>query len=228
MLPELSNPIHPSTVNYAISRNSWENNQSLYNANRRQAVDVNCLCLTLRNQGHHLPRELLHRLSLCSNAIGPGKTEDEIVDAQVLVLAYIGGNLLRTAIHHPARRARGPFKSYIGAEAKGYGVLWAARPPGQGAQPGDFAGQFFRLQDGRRAQSNRHPAIPQLRSPADRRASMSSNPDGRMGLLHRLGQEPGPRHIIELAVKPRFLFSPEFFEQPDILVGHCAPLGVGI
>ena len=140
-------------------------------------------------------------------------------------MAQVGGNLFRDAAHQGAVRPGLPVKDYIGAETRGYGILGAAGLGRQAAQLGNFAGQFLRLQHGRRAQANGHPAIAQGGGPAQSRPGMSANPQRRMRLLYRLGQETGPGSLDIAATEFRVVRRPQFLEQAQIFVSYRAPFG---
>ena len=75
-----------------------------------------------RYQRHNLPRELFHGFPLARHAVG-GEAQDEVLDAQVLVLAQVGGYLLRYPVHHPAGGTHAAVKYHVGAEAGRNGVL---------------------------------------------------------------------------------------------------------
>ena len=143
-------------------------------------------------------------------------------------MPQVGGNLLRPASHQAARWPRRPLKGHVGAETRGYGILGATGPAGQGAQPGDLPRQLLGLQDGWRAQADGHPSVAQLGGAADGRAGVAADPDGRMGFLHRLGVEPGARQLVILALELRLFLGPKLFEQADVLVGHRASLREGV
>ena len=93
--------------------------------------------LLRRYQRHYFPRKPLHRRLLFVGG-GGREAEDEMGYSQVLVLAQVGGDLLRPPRHQPAVVSRVIQKDAIGAEHQVDGVLGAAGPNTGAAQLGDF------------------------------------------------------------------------------------------
>src|SRR6266849_4279475 len=71
------------------------------------------------------------------------------------------------------------------------------------------------------------PAIPELRCTADGASTLPADPDGWVGFLERFGEERDVREATILALKSRVVAGPEFFEGPNIFVGHGAALCKG-
>ena len=148
--------------------------------------------------------------------------------AHILVLAQVGGDLLRTPGHHAPVGAGVIRKHAVGAEYQIHGVFIPARAGGDAPEPGDLFGQFLGFQNGRRAQSNGHPAVPQGSRPPDGRVAVPANPDGRVRPLHRLGQKTHAADVVMRPVEFGVVGSPQLLENADIFVGDLAPLRVGV
>ena len=68
------------------------------------------------------------------------------------------------------------------------------------------------------------PTVTQLGGTPDGGAAFATDPDGRMGLLHRLGQEGYVGKTAIFALEGRIVAGPQFLESPDVLIGDRSPL----
>src|SRR6266446_558979 len=115
------------------------------------------------------------------------------------------------AVHSPAGSPWRPLKYDCHLKRNGDRVLSATGLLGQGPQAGNFPRHFLWFQEGRWIQAEWHPAVSQLRYTPQGGFRMTTNPNGWMGFLHRLGLEADPRHVAIFPVELRLVLSPELF-----------------